>query len=155
MLGSWNAGDLPNLTANNHSITSSYSRRYNCIAWAAGNDTQWWWPVGRYYWPPNIPREETIDAFVRAYGTVGYCKCDDGSLEPDFEKIALYATQGTVGGLTPTHAARLLPSGRWTSKLGVCEDIEHENVDSVACPTYGTAVIYLKRPRQVGDHVCT
>ena len=41
------------------------------------------------------------------------------------------------------HAARQLVSGKWTSKLGPDEDIEHESPDSIA-EWYGVAVI-LKR----------
>ncbi len=147
MPGSWPPNDLPNLTDNNHVVTSPYSRRYNCIGWAAGVDIQWWWPVGRYYWPPNVPREETVEAFVRAYATIGYIECDDGSLEADFEKVAIYAVQEAGGGLTPTHAARQLLDGRWTSKLGPCEDIEHASPEDVNGPSYGDVVAYLKRPR--------
>jgi hypothetical protein len=147
MSGSWSPQDLPNLDANNHIVTSPLSRRYNCIAWAAGSTIQWWWPVGRYYWPPHVPREETIEVFIRAYGTIGYIECEDGSLEPGFEKIAIYAVQETGGGLTPTHAAKQLADGRWTSKLGPYEDIEHTLLENVNCPTYGAAVAYLKRSR--------
>ena len=82
---------------------------------------------------------------MQAYGTVGYIECADGSFEQGFEKIAIYAARETGGGLTPTHAARQLPSGRWTSKLGSCEDIEHTDPQAVNCPAYGNVVAYLKR----------
>jgi hypothetical protein len=147
MSGSWSPQDLPNLNADNHVVKSACSRRYNCIGWAADSITQWWWPVGRYYWPPCAPREETVEAFIRAYGTIGYIECEDGSLELAFEKIAIYAVYETGGGLTPTHAAKQLSDGRWTSKLGCCEDIEHTTLQNVNCQTYGEAVTYLKRPR--------
>jgi hypothetical protein len=146
MPGSWPPNDLPNLAGNNHVVTSPLSQRYNCIAWAAGIDGQWWWPNGRYYWPPNVPREETVEAFIRAYGTIGYIECDNGLLEAGIEKVAIYATSDG-GNLTPTHAARQLPDGRWTSKLGGFEDIEHTDLQAVNCPVYGEAVTYLSRPR--------
>ena len=147
MPGSWNPSHLPNLTSDNHTVESRLTTRYNCIAWAAGSNVQWWWPVGRYYWPPRIPREETVEAFISAYGTLGYVECDDGVLEDEFEKIAIYAT--SVGGvLSPTHATRQLRNGGWTSKLGPFEDIEHTTPENVNCPTYGTPVRYLKRRRK-------
>ena len=49
----------------------------------------------------------------------------------------------------PTHAARQMPSGRWTSKLGFREDIEHD-LHAVSGDLYGTVVLLLKRPR--GNH---
>jgi hypothetical protein len=145
MPGSWPPTDLPNLTDNNHVVTSLLSRRYNCIGWAAGVDVQWWWPIGRYYWPPNVPRKETAEAFVQAYSTIGYIECEDGSIESGFEKIAIYAVHDAGGALTPTHAARQLSDGRWTSKLGSYEDIEHASLEDVNCPSYGTSMVYLKR----------
>lgn len=147
MPGSWLQCALPNLNADNHELTSMPTPRYNCIAWAASNDTRWWWPTGRYYWPPNVTREESIEAFIRAYATVGYTRCDDGSLEPEFEKVAIYA-RSEAGVLTPTHAARQLPTGRWTSKLGPLEDIDHANPECVCGPVYGNVAVFLKRPRQ-------
>jgi hypothetical protein len=146
MPGSWLPTDLPNLTADNHTVTSPVKNRYNCIGWAAGSDTQWWWPIGRYHWPPNVPRELTVEAFVQAYGTIGYVECEDGSLEANVEKIAIFATTEANGDLVPTHAARQLADGRWTSKLGPLEDIEHSSVANVCCPVYGDVVCYLKRP---------
>jgi hypothetical protein len=43
------------------------------------------------------------------------------------------------------HAARQLPSGRWTSKIGVLEDIEHSLRD-LEGDEYGTATVLMKRP---------
>jgi hypothetical protein len=148
MPGSWQPNDLPNLNAQNHSITSPVARRYNCIAWAAGNDSLWWWPVGPYYWPPGVPKQETIAAFILAYGTMGYTPCRDGTLEVGIEKVAIYAVIGPTGQPTPTHAARQLPNGKWTSKLGTLEDIEHATSNCVDCPRYGTVVQFMGRPRQ-------
>jgi hypothetical protein len=45
----------------------------------------------------------------------------------------------------PTHAARQLASGRWTSKLGKAEDIEHELRD-LEGDVYSSVVLVLKRP---------
>lgn len=99
-----------------------------------------------YFWPPNVPREITIDAFIRAYGTVGYTVCGEGDLEAGFEKIALYAKRMPWGDVEPTHAARQLPDGTWTSKLGPCEDVNHKTVADVNGPAYGGPVQFLKRP---------
>jgi hypothetical protein len=77
---------------------------------------------------------------VQAYETIGYSICEDGELEEGFEKIALYATSdGEV-----THAARQLSNGRWTSKLGRWEDIEHE-LAGLVCEMYGSVRQFLRR----------
>ena len=59
---------LPNLNADNYRITSPTTWEYNCIAWAVGITDAWWWPVPGRLWPPNVPREETLAAFVAAVG---------------------------------------------------------------------------------------
>ena len=155
MRGSWQSWEIPHLSDRNGAITSPSSRRYNCIAWAAGSVHQWWWPdrraclLGYSYWPPNIPVELTFEAFFRAYGTLGYILCADGALEQGVEKIAIYGKTTLVGVTEPTHAALQLPDGRWTSKLGPHEDIVHDTLSVIEGPTYGDAVHYMKRPRPV------
>jgi hypothetical protein len=131
---------LPNLTAENYRITSPASWQYNCIAWAVGISDSWWWPVPGRFWPPDVPREETLEAFVAALGTRGFSACSSAQVEVDLEKIALYST-GTV----PTHAARQLANGWWTSKLGPSFDIEHANLEALAGGVYGDPVAFLSR----------
>lgn len=133
---------LPNLTAHNHRIAGPPTPRYNCIAWAAGDDRENWWPAGRGYWPPGVSRQLTVPAFVAAFALLGYAPCRDAAMEPEFEKVALYAKAGV-----PTHAARQMPDGRWSSKLGPAELIEHDAPDDVSGPAYGAPVEYLRRPR--------
>jgi len=132
---------FPNLSPTGYSVTSLASADYNCIAWAAGVANEWWWPdpMGVSPWPASARREETVAAFVEAFQSLGYLPCIDDSVEPGFEKVALYALAGL-----PKHAARQLPNGRWTSKLGALEDIEH-TLDGLVGAWYGTIVQILKR----------
>jgi hypothetical protein len=148
MLGSWPSHELPHLNADSCTVMSKASRRYNCIAWAARNELRNWWPdpMGVGYWPPNIPRQVTVEAFMRAYETLGYGLCFDGSLEKGLEKIAIFG-KGPKGEELPTHAALQLESGEWTSKLGPFEDVRHKTVDAVNGPTYGKVICYMSRPR--------
>ncbi len=139
-----NLEDLfPRLHAGDYQFTSPPSQRYNCIAWAAGDTSKWWWPAAdvRFYWPPTAPRVETLEAFEAAFAALGYSTCESEDLESGFEKIALFADPLQL----PTHAARQLVSGRWTSKLGELEDIEHRLHD-LEGTVYGTVVRCLKRP---------
>jgi hypothetical protein len=41
-------------------------------------------------------RDETIEAFVEAYGTLGFRLCFDGSLVPGVEKLAIFGIDGKV-----------------------------------------------------------
>lgn len=134
---------FPRLASEGFAETSSATAKYNCIAWAAGRTDDWWWPdpLGNYPWPVGVPRTVTIEAFSQAFETLGYVRCEHGNLEPGFEKVALYALNGL-----PTHAARQLPDGKWTSKLGKEIDISHTLV-GLEGPIYGQVAGYLKRPR--------
>src|SRR5437899_3157076 len=111
---------LPRLTAANHRVSSPASWEYNCIAWAAGQTDAWWWPAPGRYWPESVPREETLAAFIAAFTALGFQIVAHAEQEANTEKIALYAKDKM-----PTHAARQLASGWWTSKLGPSIDIEH------------------------------
>ncbi|MCH8043810.1 MAG: hypothetical protein IID44_08825 [Planctomycetes bacterium] len=135
---------LPRLNSNNSEKKSDPDTGYNCIAFAAGDRFNWWWPIGRY-WPPGVPREETLDAFVQAFNTLGYETCSGGTLTEDTEKIAIYATPSGK----PTHAARQLECGKWTSKIGEDDDIHHTTPQDVEGPGYGEAAIFMGRPRDI------
>jgi hypothetical protein len=121
---------------------------YNCIAFAADNQTLWWWPNpgGEAFWPEGIKREVTRSAFVAAFGTIGYEICGNGAAEVGYDKIAIYEKNGI-----PTHAAKQLEDGRWKSKLGEWEDIEHKTVEAVqtfnGIGLYGEVAVYMKRKR--------
>ena len=152
MPGSWNPLDHPHLSVDNHAITSPESRKYNCIAWANGEVHRRWEPdpLSIHYWPSTARREITLDAVVHAFGTRGYHPCKDGALKPGVEKIALFGKSVPGGRIYPTHAARQLPNGKWTSKLGDYEDIEHSTEGAVSGPLYGTVVRYLERVAEKG-----
>lgn len=85
--------------------------------------------------------EESLAAFKAAFTTIGYGECDHESIEPGYEKVAFFAS---VAGV-PTHAARQLASGLWTSKLGQLERIEHELRD-LEGDSYGRVAMVMKRP---------
>ena len=134
---------FPNLNSGNHRITSPTTSDYNCIAWAAGEDDRWWWPVpvGIGYWPSAAPRAETVDAFVVAFATIGYTVCDSGVLEVNFDKAAIFVNDQNV----PTHMARQLEDGTWTSKLGPNVDLNHFTLNALDGPAYGHVSTFLRR----------
>jgi hypothetical protein len=139
---------FPGLRATSYRVTSPPTRDYNCIAWATGDALNWWWPVGDpfdepRFWPTGVAREVTLAAFLAAFTSVGYGPCDNTILESGFDKIAVFADQGG----RPTHACRQIEEGRWTSKLGRSEDVEHELHAPLEGDTYGRIVLVMKRPR--------
>ena len=78
-----------------------------------------------------------------AYRTLGYEPCDNPAFELGFEKIAIYLKDGV-----PKHASRQLPNGRWSSKLGSAELIEHD-FDALEGEIYGEIRQVLKRPLSI------
>ena len=132
---------FPGLATGGYQLTSPPDQKYNCIAWAAGDPGNWWWPdaAGTDYWPAGVPREDTLPAFTAAYATLGFHLASSPDPADGLQKVALFAKGGK-----PTHAARLLPSGRWTSKLGSGHDIEHE-LAGLEGAVYGSVALVLER----------
>jgi len=64
---------FPNLETEGCQETSPASAKYNCIAWAAGKQNQWWWPYQHpaYFWPEGVNRVVTLDAFFQAFAAMG------------------------------------------------------------------------------------
>ena len=145
----------PNLTDEERQGVSPRSTQYNCLAWAAGTDQEWWEPDDPRYsphggptaWPAGVPHVFSVDSCIQAFVAIGYLPCETPDLESGYEKVALYADE--FGD--PTHAARQLESGRWASKMGDLDDIEHASVHSVEGPLYGRAVAFLRRPRRQSE----
>jgi hypothetical protein len=122
--------------------TSEATDRYNCIAWAFGDNTRWWWPIKRRYWPLSFENKTPMDAFIELFDAYGWALTNNRTLEAGQKKIALYAS--LMDG-QPTHAARQLPNGSWTSKLGKDIDLTHQLAD-LEGPAYGTVVRVFKKP---------
>lgn len=143
---------FPKLRPDSFEIIGNEDPDYNCIAWAAGNTSRNWWPPppgaptcpDLPHWPVGVPVEETLAAFMSAYGALGYEACDNPALEAGFEKIAIHVKDGV-----PKHASRQLPNGRWSSKLGSAELIEHD-FDALEGEIYGEIGQIMKLPSRGG-----
>jgi len=94
---------FPRLRESRFEITSPADPSYNCVAWAAGDVGRWWWPGEAMftYWPADVIREQSIASFVMAFETLGYLPAVSGSHDPQFEKVAIFASADG----TPTHMA--------------------------------------------------
>ena len=88
----------------------------------------------------NISGQATLENFILAFAKLGYEPCENSELENGFEKVAIYvSTKDEIHAPkgTPTHMARQLKNGNWTSKLGKDVDISHKTLQSIEGKTYG------------------
>ena len=133
---------FPGLRGQHYEVQSPPDADYNCIAWAAGAKRSWWWPDLDHedVWPAGVARVETLDAFRDAFATLGYATCDNEHSQAGYEKIAVFALAGV-----PKHATRQQSSGRWTSKIGRQQDIEH-GLHDLEGEEYGSVVLVMRRP---------
>jgi hypothetical protein len=128
---------FPNLDADGYQTCSPKTESYNCVAWAAGDASRWWEPG--IYWPR--PAGDDFASLLVLFEMLGYEPCEQDHFEAGSEKVALYADdEGNW-----THAARQLPDGRWTSKLGPDEDIIHRTSQGLAGNAYGRVYAIVKR----------
>lgn len=143
-----------NLKDGEFEITSPFDAKYNCIAHAAGDDSKWWWAIDKniagndVFWFNNIPSQAILENFILAFGKLGYEPCENSEFEETFEKIAIYvSTKDEIHAPkgTPTHMARQLSNGKWTSKLGQDVDISHDTLQSIEGTIYGEVKQILKR----------
>lgn len=147
---------LPHMESVTFDVLSKTDCGYNCVAWAAGDDTKIWSPavgvggklLGGYYWPKGVPLLPTVAATEAVFAREGFVQTsvEDVELEPGVEKVAIFGEDGM--GLV-THAARQRPSGRWASKMGDYADIEHDLRDiEVEGPLVGVLrSVMRKNPR--------
>ena len=131
---------FPNLSGENFEILTQPSRRYNCIAYAAGDTTQWWWPDGISYWPPWATADNKIESLKEMFAGLQYEQCEGSNAESGYQKVALYEIQGKF-----EHAAVQMPNGRWRSKMGKGPLIEHLTPESLSGGIYGEATVYMRR----------
>lgn len=137
---------FPHLAHAGFEIVGQPSERYNCIAYAAGDTSQWWEPDGLNYWPAWATRNESIASLMEVFAGQGYEVCDAGGgaagEQAGYEKVALYEWNGKM-----QHAALQMPDGRWRSKMGRGPVIEHHSPDALSDGIYGRATIIMRRAR--------
>lgn len=132
---------FPNLTDDNHLVMSPETDNYNCIAWAYEVSNKRMWPgAPDYYWPSEVTETDELATLVQLYLHEGYEKCENGESEEGYKKVAIYVKEDC-----PSHAALQLESGRWTSKLGDLQDIQHDTLQALEGEEYGKASIFLKK----------
>lgn len=134
---------IPGLAEAAYRITSPEDPDYNCVAWGLRDTTRWWSPEpdGTNHWPADVPAWPSLTAVIEVFEREGYERCEDDGYEEGVEKIAIF----TYPSNEPTHVARQLKGGKWTSKLGVSVDIEHDELGAVSCGLYGEVAVLMRR----------
>jgi hypothetical protein len=103
-----------------------------------------------YQWPDHLPHDSQPGTYIKFFESHGFEIAVDGDPEVGVEKIALYSMDGEF-----RHVARQLSNGRWTSKIGEQEDIEHdlpeELENDIPKYGYGRVTTYLQRQRPQDD----
>jgi hypothetical protein len=131
----------PRLLAEGYDRTSDPSAEYNCVAWALGENTRWWEPVPGYYWPVDVPRDDTLENYILVFERAGYERCADPGHEAGYEKLAIYVDE--AGDFA--HAAKQRNEERWTSKMSWFEDIEHSSAESLLGGALNQIALVLRR----------
>jgi hypothetical protein len=141
--------DCPTLKQCLYKITSPRDSRYNCVSYAVGDLTRFWYDVSvkGYYWPCGAGSAETLQGWTKVFEIHGYRETEDRSLEHEYEKVAIYASADG-----PEHVARQKASGVWTSKMGKGVNMEH-TLEALEGKFYGQVVKIMRRKRQRGRRV--
>src|SRR5438034_10954897 len=134
---------FPALSGSEYSKSSEADTAYNCFGFAVHDTKQYWQKVDvrGYYWP--LKRDDRLEDWIEALRLNNFVPTDDWSLEAEFEKVCIYVNEEG----SPEHVSRQLASGKWTSKIGRLEDIEHSTLTELECVDYGKPKVMLKRKR--------
>jgi hypothetical protein len=119
------------------------SKTYNCIAWTINVTDHWVWP-GRKDQPATVSDFDTL------YGQHGYRRVSGLNYQrvAGVEKIVLYGKSKADGTTEPTHGARQLSDGSWSSKLGQLPLIRHLEPTDLDGSAYGVPVALYTRPKR-------
>ena len=135
---------FPALVGTPWEIASPQDPSYNCVAFALGDTSRWWWPfalpASSTHWPPDVPRAETLEGFCAALEGMGFVPADGDALVAGVSKVALFAK-----GSRPSHIAVQRGDGRWASKLGTQWDIVHP-LTALEGDEYGLVTNIYARP---------
>lgn len=146
-------GLFPKLLEGQYQCASGRTKKYNCIAWAAGHNDAWWEAGPDGFWPVGILADGSVAAAIQLFEHLGYTRThlEDVEWEPGVLEVAIY---GDDEGYT--HAARQIADGRWTSKIGKLQDIEHDSLEALTSMAswmgteqdraYGKVVQIMRRP---------
>src|ERR1035437_2064766 len=133
---------FPNLIqGKNFEFTSGQTDEYNCVAWATELTADWvqfiYDEIGNY--------DNNVQKYIKYFTELGFIKTENSQFVKDVQKIAIYANENKDF----VHVARQLNNGKWTSKLGEWEDIEHTTLEVLAGDSYGNPYIIMEKKNEI------
>jgi hypothetical protein len=95
----------------------------------------------------NLENDESLEEFIEAFASLGFSLCANASFEAGYFKIAIYIGEDGM----PTHMAKQLHNGFWSSKCGKLEDMEHhlDALSGLDGFEYGRATCFMKRKASI------
>jgi hypothetical protein len=129
---------FPNLVpGQNFEFTSLKTDDYNCVAWSTEIEDEWidfpYDEQGNY--------DDNIDKYITYFKNLGFVEIKDSNPEDGVSKIAIYGDNEN----NFKHVARLLPNGKWTSKIGDWEDIQHDTLEALSGNSYGHPILLMQK----------
>ena len=129
---------FPNLIkGNNFAFTSEQTEDYNCIAWITEVIDDW---KQLYEENGNVIRNS--ENYISYFRDLGFEITDKLDLEDNTLKIVIYIESNSNHF---KHVARQLNTGKWTSKLGDWEDIQHDTPNDLVGQSYGDKLVIMSR----------
>ena len=134
----------PKLGTHNYRDTSHATPKYNCMAFANGDERHKWEcgrNGGRFYWPDGLG--DSLDDWCQIFVRQGFSVTDNRAVEVGYDKVAIY-----VDGQNDTSHVAITSGDTWKSKLGNYQDISHDTLDLLegyeSCE-YGRVAVVLRR----------
>jgi hypothetical protein len=151
------ANKWPNLQLGiNSEITSLKDlpgNAYNCVAFALGEENSIADMLIYSKWVDlsacgldNANLTHTAEAYASLFNHFYHFeRCLSADREAGYTKIALFEGYDEDDELNFLHVAIQLENGKWKSKLGNYEDIEHDSLEVLSGKLYGHPSIFMKR----------
>lgn len=93
-MGTVNHQNIPKPSREGFEIVEQPSDQYNCIAYATGDLSKWWYHNEVHYWPNHAARSNTIESLVKMFTGLDFEQCSDGSVEDGYHKTRYMSAAG-------------------------------------------------------------
>jgi hypothetical protein len=136
--------DYPYLKGN-YTKTSDETILYNCVAYVLGEyDKIYSSYEEEGIWIDGLEKTHTPKNYADFFKKIkGFEICKNADFDDKYEKIAIYGLEDEF-----LHVAIQLQNGKWSSKIGEYEDIEHNSLKAVGGGRYGYPIIFMQRLRK-------